>query len=137
MSDHLDAIYDLLDHYRPAWWAQAACLGYALREGENPFFPSKGRQGNEAAAKARSICAGCPVSGDCAEAGSDEQWGVWGGLTRRKRSGRPQEDVHHGTESGWYQHRRRGESPCPECNTGRRRAAEKRRYDLKKREAVA
>lgn len=75
-GEELPSIEDLA---RPAWMKRAACRG------EDPavFFPSVG--GN--AAKARVICASCPVQQEClAYALADpESAGVWGGISERER----------------------------------------------------
>lgn len=72
---------DLLPEPEP-WRAQAACRGV------NPdvFFPDKG----QSVARARAICARCPVRDACLEyalaAGSNHvDVGVWGGTTTRER----------------------------------------------------
>jgi WhiB family redox-sensing transcriptional regulator len=63
----------------PDWRADAACrdVDPAL------FFPDDKRWLDSRAAKA--VCATCPVRADCLEAGIDERFGVWGGLTERER----------------------------------------------------
>jgi WhiB family redox-sensing transcriptional regulator len=60
------------------------------------WFPEKGGPVD----KAKQICARCPVQLNCARAGKDERWGVWGGLSsedrlkeRRKRHGQTQEQI--------------------------------------------
>lgn len=63
------------------WRDLAACRG------EDPalFFPEDGNK--HAVAKARAICAGCPVRTECLEhaVGFPEKHGVWGGLAERER----------------------------------------------------
>jgi WhiB family redox-sensing transcriptional regulator len=65
--------------HRPAWMKRGACRG------EDPalFFPSLGSN----TAKARAICAICPVREQClAYALADpESAGVWGGISERER----------------------------------------------------
>ena len=67
----------------PAWAAQAACKGQTAL-----FFPGRGQP--DQAARAKAICAGCPVRLECLEAGLDEDYGIWGGLAadERRRVGR-------------------------------------------------
>jgi len=36
-------------------------------------------------AKAKLVCAGCPVIVECAEYARDEPWGIWAGLTATER----------------------------------------------------
>ncbi len=66
---------------RPAWHAHAACLG------SDPalFYPERGVQPEETA-RAKRICAGCPVAGECEEAGMSEKHGIWGGLVVTDRN---------------------------------------------------
>ncbi len=99
----------------------------AACKGMNPdlFFPEHGVRPTQA----RKTCETCPVRQQCLDyALADAQLiGMWGGTTsrqratiRRQRSGRnvgqqPQ-PIRHGTNSGYQQHTRRGERPCPECH---------------------
>lgn len=59
------------------WRNNAACRGM------NPaiFFPELGNHNHAA----KQICAGCPVSQQCADAGAGEDFGVWGGLNPMER----------------------------------------------------
>jgi len=45
----------------------------------------KYKTGAEEAAAAKAICARCPVSMACLDAGLDERFGIWGGTTERER----------------------------------------------------
>jgi WhiB family redox-sensing transcriptional regulator len=67
------------------WRHQAACKGM------NPdvFFPTGGGRGSLDVA--RAICAGCPVSTQCFEAGRTEHTGMWGGTSvdQRRKQGCP------------------------------------------------
>ncbi len=71
--------YDLLD--RPAWQRAAACRIHNL----HLWYPERG----ESATGAKAICATCPVADQCSDAGTDEQYGIWGGegtrASRRRR----------------------------------------------------
>jgi WhiB family redox-sensing transcriptional regulator len=73
----LPSIEDLAQ--RPAWMKRAQCRG----EDRALFFPALGAN----AAKARAICAICPVRREClAYALADpESAGVWGGISERER----------------------------------------------------
>jgi hypothetical protein len=68
------------------WRHQAACKGMD----PNIFFPTRG--GNHTLRAAKAVCASCPVSTQCAEAGKDERTGTWGGISsfKRRRSNVPQ-----------------------------------------------
>ena len=75
----LDAVLDLLARARPAWHADALCREHP----EVNFFPERG----ESAEPAKAVCARCAVRAECAAYGADEAAGIWGGLSRRVRSG--------------------------------------------------
>lgn len=64
---------------RPAWMADAACIG----EPPETFFPERGGS----LARARELCRGCPVCAECLEhAMADEELaGWWGGTAERER----------------------------------------------------
>ena len=61
------------------WQDQALCA----QIGGDLWFPDKG----EPTAGVKFVCRRCPVRAPCAEAGRDEQFGIWGGLsvTERRR----------------------------------------------------
>lgn len=68
---------------RPDWHADANCSGLT-----DVMFPS-GQGGRDhttsvtaTTARAVAVCAECPVRAECAEAGADERFGVWGGIPR-------------------------------------------------------
>lgn len=103
----------------PDWYTQAACRGMAtgLFYSDSPA----------AIAKAHAACRICPVVTECAAAGVDE-YGVWGGR-EVKKNGRPRKPINHGTESGYQQHKRRGDSGeaiCGPCRTAWAAAARNR-----------
>jgi WhiB family redox-sensing transcriptional regulator len=60
-----------------AWRLEAACRGMDTEL----FFPERG----EATAPAKATCAECPVTEPCLEAGLDETFGIWGGVSVRER----------------------------------------------------
>lgn len=64
------------------WRRQAACVGKPTEW----FFPEQSEGGGQYA-KARLLCAGCPVRAECeAEARADHiPHGMWGGLTAQQR----------------------------------------------------
>lgn len=59
------------------WRLDAACRGADPRL----FFPERG----EATWPAKQICAQCPVTSECFDAGLGEKHGIWGGLSERQR----------------------------------------------------
>ena len=68
---------------RPTWHGRAACRGM------DPaiFFPERGARNSGQEAKA--VCAACPVTAECGEAGARETSGVWGGKCARQRRDEP------------------------------------------------
>ena len=68
---------------RPTWHGCAACRGM------DPaiFFPARGERNSCQAAKA--VCATCPVTAECGEAGSREVFGIWGGKSAHQRRDGP------------------------------------------------
>ena len=83
----------------------------------------------EVAGRAKAICAGCRVIDDCRDWGlGHELYGIFGGLSEKQRRQirgskgltlrRPELDAdvpEHGTNAGYYRHRRLHEAPCVEC----------------------
>ncbi|MDQ3312587.1 MAG: WhiB family transcriptional regulator [Actinomycetota bacterium] len=73
-----------------AWKDVAACRGV---NGRDFFAPAQGerrRERREREARAKDVCRGCAVRGECLEAAiaNDERYGVWGGLTDAERARR-------------------------------------------------
>lgn len=69
---------------RPDWQKRAACRGLGTAD----FFP--GRGDNRALARAKAICATCPVRETCLEFGMsmgshESDRGVWGGMSTMER----------------------------------------------------
>ncbi len=62
-----------------SWTELAACIGQPTEV----FFPDHGN----GAAEAKRICATCPVTAQCREAGANESYGVWGGEDLSARRG--------------------------------------------------
>lgn len=78
----LDAIH------APSWRVRASCRGV---DGQDFFPPSGGerrRERRQRELRAKAVCAGCPVRGECLDAAlaNDERYGVWGGLTDGERA---------------------------------------------------
>ena len=119
-----------------AWYIDAVCVRPEYRT--TRFFwigtnnePKHLRDEREA--KAKLVCAICPVRTECAAWALDKQaeYGVWGGLGEEERGfvgvGRvfrtggflvrdwnPEDSV-CGTRDGWFGHITREEAPCPVC----------------------
>jgi len=75
---HLVAVHDG-DDALLGWQEQALCA----QTDPEAFFPEKGGSTREA----KRICIGCEVKAECLEyaLGSDERFGIWGGLSERER----------------------------------------------------
>lgn len=68
------------------WQLQGSCRG----ADPSLFFHPEGERGPRRAAReraAKAICAGCPVSPECATAAlaAHEPYGVWGGMSESER----------------------------------------------------
>ena len=61
---------------RPRWHQLAACHGMT-----DAFFPEDGGGGHVA----ETICTTCLVQAECSQAGQNEEFGVWGGMSQRAR----------------------------------------------------
>ena len=61
------------------WQEQALCA----QTDPEAFFPEKGGSTREA----KKVCLSCTVRSDCLEyaLGSDERFGIWGGMSERER----------------------------------------------------
>lgn len=83
----------------PAWRDQGACRGAdpAL------WFPERG----QSCVEAKTICAGCPVRGECLDFALDlgEKFGIWGGKSERER--RRMRPARRTGVSAWSDERRR------------------------------
>lgn len=113
-----------------AWRKDAACIGLT-----DLFFPERGQN----ATKALKVCAGCPVKTQCGELADAnyERHGVWGGeVVSEKARGRRMPMIRssaHGTDSGYWAHRRRSEPPCDPCRVAHNQR--KVNYDHERRQA--
>ena len=106
LADQLEALGDA-----EAWRANAACRGLSPQL----MFTERA----EGTAQAKALCATCPVKAECLEAGMNEHFGIWGGLSEKQRK-KLRNPVRaavaaHGTISGWDRHKRNHERPCDEC----------------------
>lgn len=113
------------------WRTNAACRGMD----PNDFHPDKGHSAT--AARAKAICAECPVRSDCLTFAvqNDIFDGIWGDMSPRDRGAeRPQmnrprnqpQPINHGTEGGYSTHRRRNEDACTACLEAARQARRRR-----------
>jgi hypothetical protein len=117
--------------------------GLCLTQGhpDDWFASSDGRYGSKAAA----ICAECPVRDACLTAALEtgEPWGIWGGMTpeqrerllNKRKPGPSRRPIKHGTEAGYFAHRRRGEDACDDCRLATNAATKRRRTERKKEAA--
>lgn len=91
--------------------------------------------------EAKAICAACPLRAACLAAATDDDHGIWGGLTREERrtgivrapkpKPEPRKPAACGTESGRNRHRRLGEPSCDACRAASREASARRRERAK------
>lgn len=65
------------------WRARAACSGYP----NTLFFPTSDITEAEVVAKAKAVCAVCPVIEDCLEYAleTNQRAGIWGGTSEQER----------------------------------------------------
>lgn len=99
------------------WRARAACRDAPAADVLLAFGT-----GEEQQQFVQRHCVHCPVTDECFSVGHDE-WGVWGGLTEKKRGDllgnrrvRTREANRGcGSPYAYRVHRENGEEPCPEC----------------------
>lgn len=70
------------------WQIFAACRGLDV----DTFYHQNGErraQKNERVSRAKKICSGCPVIGECASWAltTREPYGIWGGMSEAERAG--------------------------------------------------
>lgn len=65
------------------WRAQAACSGYP----NTLFFPTSDLGDDGVVARAKAVCAVCPVIEDCLEYAleTNQRAGIWGGTSEQER----------------------------------------------------
>jgi len=107
------------------WKDRAACAGMKPDVFMVPDSYLKGRKASRIEpdmAKARAVCATCPVGRECEADGTDDMWSIRNSKTPRERGAsatKPgQSEIRHGSESGATAHRRRGEPACDACLAG-------------------
>ena len=67
---------------------------------------------------AKAVCATCPVKAECLAAATDDDHGVWGGLTLAERAATRVCGDGIGTVKGYRRHRRARDTPCRACADG-------------------
>lgn len=105
---------------RADWMQQRACTNVPSEW----FFPGRG----EDTARAKAVCADCPVRIECLEYAvrNGEKYGIWGGTSERERRAiRKQRGIRFGnnqysgsacgTNAGYMRHRSRKEPSCAAC----------------------
>jgi WhiB family redox-sensing transcriptional regulator len=61
------------------WRDRANCIG---TDPESFFFDENQTR---IPALVKKVCAACEVRSECLDAGMDEDWGIWGGMTKSER----------------------------------------------------
>lgn len=120
-----------------SWRDNAACKSHP----EIDWFPQSGTPDAEARAnlaRARAVCAGCPVKDECYGEAILEPWtaGIWAGTTNSQRRRAPQQPRRRapvarcGTDAGYSRHRRMNENPCQECKEAHAMAFRLRKHTM-------
>lgn len=75
-------------HDPHAWRRDAACQGEMGEAFYPPLRPEKRSAKTAREARAKAVCAGCPVREECLEQAiaTGERYGIWGGMTDLERS---------------------------------------------------
>ncbi len=68
-------------HPSQPWYGQAACRGTDVEV----FFVEAGNHRFPDWSQALRFCRNCPVREECLEAGINEEYGIWGGVTANQR----------------------------------------------------
>lgn len=86
---------------------------------------------------AKAVCATCPVKAACLAAVTDDDHGIWGGLTRDERRAKPKPAPKPkptprtpqpcGTKAAYQRHRYKGEPACDACRKAIRAASKAQR----------
>lgn len=67
---------------------------------------------------AKALCATCPVKDACLAAATDDDHGIWGGMTRDERTAARVCGDGIGTVKGYRRHKRARDTPCRACMDG-------------------
>ena len=86
---------------------------------------------------AKAVCATCPVKAACLAAVTDDDHGIWGGMTRDERRAKPKPAPKPkpkprtpqpcGTKAAYQRHRYKGEPACDACRKAIRAASKAQR----------
>lgn len=68
--------------------------------------------------EAKEICRTCPLIAACLTAATDDDLGIWAGLTREERASTRVCGDGIGTVKGYRRHRRARDTPCRACVDG-------------------
>ncbi|RLU79258.1 hypothetical protein CTZ27_37070 [Streptomyces griseocarneus] len=114
------------DAWYEQWSGQAACR----EEDPELFFPARhDGPGVAQIREAKAICRRCPVVEDCHAwaLSTDQEYGVWGGMSERERRGRRERRKPNGrppapcgTESAYQRHLRSSEQIDEACRAAHR-----------------
>jgi hypothetical protein len=106
------------------WLDRAACRTYDVDLFVPPDPAKNGGRYSKAAqkriARARTICAGCPVADECVADGATDLFGIRGGLLPEERGAKPAPVIAHGTTAGYRAHYRQGVPMCEACRSAHR-----------------
>lgn len=72
----------------PEWVVRAACRAFGVDR--DAFYPEHKNEPKAATARAKRVCAPCPVRSECRAWGDliSPDWGIFGGLTAAERRAR-------------------------------------------------
>lgn len=123
-------------------WTDAACRPI-VRAGADLWHKPSGSGESAPRAEAarirdaKAVCATCPVKAACLAAVTDDDHGIWGGLTRDERRAKPKPAPKPkptprtpqpcGTKAAYQRHRYKGEPACDACRKAIRAASKAQR----------
>lgn len=123
-------------------WTDAACRPI-VRAGSDLWHKPSGSGESAPRAEAarirdaKAVCATCPVKDACLAAATDDDHGIWGGLTRDERRAKPKPAPKPkptprtpqpcGTKAAYQRHRYKGEPACDACRKAIRAASKAQR----------
>lgn len=104
-------------------WTDAACRPIVRAGSDLWHKPSRSGESAPRAEAARirdakAVCATCPVQAECLAAATDDDHGIWGGLTVAERAAVRVCGDGIGTVKGYRRHRRARDTPCRACADG-------------------
>lgn len=121
-------------------WTDAACRPI-VRAGADLWHKPSGSGESAPRAEAarirdaKAVCATCLVQAACLAAATDDDHGVWGGMTRDERRAKPKTAPKPkprtpqpcGTKAAYQRHRYKGEPACDACRKAIRAASKAQR----------